>query len=157
MSLGRLLGTLRRDRAHDPGRAWRGAPDATPIHTLLDQRGVPWRLSRAELSARFGVKGGVILLTGRRPFLPGLVRPLSTPAGPDLPLEARPSEFSAMTRFAGGPVEDVRRTAEEVGLYLGRGRVIRSGRAAQCLWRFGPASLSLASTPDGCAICIRLA
>lgn len=158
MSLARLFGSLRREaRAHDPERAWTGAPDATPIHGLLDQRGVPWRLSRGELAARFGVTGGVILIATTRPFLPGLVQPLATPGGPDLPPDAPATEFSAVTRFGADPLEDVSRTAAEVGLYLGRARVARTSQAATCLWRFGPASLSLASTPDGCAVCIRTA
>ncbi len=157
MSLARLLGLRREDRAHDPERAWKGVADATPIHGLLDQRGVPWRLSRGELAARFGTAGDVILIATTRPFLPGLVQPLATPAGPDLPPDVPAVEFSAVTRFGDDPVEDVRRTAAEVGLYLGRARVAQADRGATCLWRFGTASLSLASTPDGCAICIRTA
>jgi hypothetical protein len=158
MSLGRLFGSLRRaDRTHDPKRAWTGAADATPIHGLLERRGVPWRLSREELATRFGLTGDVIVITSRHPFMPGLAQPLSTPAGPDLPRDMPASEFSAVTRFSGAPIEDVRRTAEEIGLYLGRARVAHTSRHATCLWRFGPASLSLESTPDGCAICIRLA
>lgn len=157
MNLASLFGTKspRDRRAHDPTRVWTGAADKTPVHTLLDQRGVPWRATVGELAERYGVAGGMIQIATPRPFLPGLARPLMARA--DQPLDAPASEFTALVRFGDDPAEDVRRTAEEVGQYLGRAIVRESREGAECLWRFGVASVGLHSTPDGCEISVRLA
>lgn len=157
MPLARLFGSLRsRRRAHDPTQRWSGPPDATPIHTLLDQRGVPWRLTAADLVQRFGETDGRVEIPTAQPFLPGLVRPLSAALDPHAPRDRPATAFSALVRRSGDPAGDLRLTADEVSLYLGRVRIHRSGRAATALWRFGAASLELVATPDGCRVDIRL-
>lgn len=156
MSLASLFGLRPREgRAHDPTRPWAGPADATPIHGFLDQRGVPWRVPRGELVERFGVTDGAIPIATPRPVLPGLVGTLTTPAG--LPASLPADVFTGLVRLGGTPAADVRQVADEVSQYLGRARVEESRTGAECLWRFGAASLSLRSTPDGCEICIRTA
>ncbi|MBX3484373.1 hypothetical protein [Phenylobacterium sp.] len=156
MSLASLFGLRPREgRAHDPSRPWAGPADGTPIHGFLDQRGVPWRAPRGELIERFGVTDGAIPIATARPVLPGLVGALTTQAG--LPPSLPATEFTGLIRLGGTPVADVRQAADEVSQYLGRGRVEESRAGAECLWRFGAASLSLRSTPDGCEIRIRTA
>ena len=158
MSLASLLRLRPRERrTHDPARAWTGPADATPIHSMLDQRGVPWRATRGELAERFGVAGGAIPIATPHPFLPGLVRPLATPVGPGLEPDLAATEFTGLVRLGDDPLADVRQTAGEVGLYLGRARLAETRGGAECLWRFGDASLALVSTPDGCEIRIRTA
>lgn len=158
MSLASLFGLrLREGRTHDPTRAWAGPADATPIHALLDQRGVPWRAPRGELIERFGVEGDAIPIATTRPFLPGVTGPVTTPAGPGLPASLPATEFTAHVHLNGSPAAAVRQTADEVSQYLGRVRIDESRAGAECFWRFGAALLSLRSTPDGCEICIRTA
>jgi hypothetical protein len=158
MGLGSLFGFgSRESRMHDPSRPWTGPADATPIHSLLDQRGVPWRAARGELIERFGVTDGAIPIATPRPFLPGAVRPLATPAGPGLPASLPATEFTGLVRLGGSPSADVRQTADEVSQYLGRVRIDESRAGVECFWRFGSALLSLRSAPDGCEICIRTA
>jgi hypothetical protein len=155
MSLARLFSLGGKGRVHDPERPWSGPQDQTPIHGLLDQRGVPWRATRDELVERFGAEGEGVLIPTSRPFLPAVVGPLRAEAQVDA--AGRASVFTALSRYGDDPAEDVRRTAEEIGQYLGRARVSRTGEEWGCLWRFGSASLSLRGTPRGCEIRIRTA
>lgn len=66
------------------GRLFRD--DANPIHTLLDGIGAPWRLTRSELSDRFGVhtdsayQWNIIELRTAKPIVDHLIKPLSTQA-----------------------------------------------------------------------------
>lgn len=151
MQLARLF--RREGRAHDPTRPWTGPADATPVHGMLDQRGVPWRLNRGDLVDRYGIETDetfqrpVVRIAEPRPFLPGLVAPLSVQVGPELSPRVPATEYFAVAWFSDDARENVRRSADEVAQHLGRGRIANVQNAIEAQWRFGAASITLRGWP----------
>ena len=151
MNLLRLFGF---GRAEPAAPAWSGALDATPIHAWLDAAGIPWRLTRAELAERYGIRPDpaygwdVLQMPTEHPLLDGLIRPLSAQAFRIISPRGPATQFSAITYFGDDARENVRRTARQLEPTLGRIRLGEpSGNTFGGRWTFGPASVRLTGWP----------
>lgn len=148
MKLLRLLGFGR-----PAAPVWAGPPDATPIHAWLDGAGFPWRETRADLAARFGIRPhpaygwAVIEIPTDPPLLDGLIRPLSAQVFDLMSPHMPAARFSGLIHFGDDPRVTLRRAAAQLETRLGATRIAPENNTIKAVWRFGPASVTLTIWP----------
>jgi hypothetical protein len=136
-----------------PAEAWTGLLDDTPVHGLLDGIGVPWRATRAELAARYGVvthpayEWPVIPFPTQPPLVDGLIYPLSAQAFPSLSPRAPATAFSAVVSLGDSVRRNIESPLAQLVPRLGEQRVGRQHNTLRAEWRFGRASLTLTAWP----------
>jgi hypothetical protein len=120
---------------------------ANPIHRMLDAIGVPWRLTRAELEERFGVHSDpaylwdIITIETQRPFVEGLIRPLSVQAFEQFSPLVPASDFNGVVSLGSDARENLRRTSHELVRRLGDATASNSSNTIGWKWSFGAARL----------------
>lgn len=154
MSLGRLFGFLRRGAsAHEVAAVWTGPLDDTPIHRLLDAKGVPWRAARGDLAQRYGVRTDpaygwpVIPIETPEPLIDGLIQPLHAQAFETLSPRAPASELFAVAWSGNDARRNIREAAAQLSAHLGPARVERQYNTMHAKWRFGRAGVELTVWP----------
>ncbi len=124
------------------------------IHALLDATGVPWRLPRRELSARYGIKRhpaydyDVIEIATPSPLVSNLLWPLSAQVSPRFSPHLPAIRFSSATFITDNSRDNLRRTARELEPTLGHTRIVERYNTVQCEWTCSPASLRLMVWPE---------
>ncbi len=119
---------------------------------MLDELGVPWRLSRAELAKRYGVRRdaayGWKVIEIATPDLKNLIRPLSAQVFPQFSKAFPAVDFSGFSSWGSDVRENVRRTADQLTRWLGPAEAGNRHNTFRCEWSFGPASVALLGWPD---------
>lgn len=127
-----------------------------PIHQWLDTVGVPWRLTRGELIARYGLEPDSECWPGSYwfdinipvPILDDMIGPLIAqgykPLSPIYPV----LQFRATVSCCDGSEAGIRRLKKKLETNLGRTSIHRSGNETlTCQWWFGAASVTLETEP----------
>ena len=128
-------------------------PDENPIHALLNAAGVSWRLPRAALAARYGIRQhpaygwDVIEIRTPQPIVKGLLWPLSVQVfsqfSPDVPA----TDFSGITSIGDDARENLLASMNELGARLGEPKFADNSNTLSRRWAFGAAALSLTVWP----------
>lgn len=135
-------------------KPYRFATDGdNPVHRLLDAAGLPWRASRDDLTARYGVvqhpayEWDVIELPSRPALVEGLLWPLSAQASPMFSPHLPATEVSGVTWFVDDALENLHRTVEALRPVLGDAEIVQQYNTVRCDWRFGAAAVRLVVWP----------
>lgn len=127
-------------------------PAANPVQEFLDERGLPWRESMADLARRFGVRPhpsydwDVVLLDPESMRLPGRLFPLAANAtrlGAPFP----PDYFFTHVWVGDDPLANIECAAAAISTRLGAAPVGRRWNTLMCEWVAGPASIRLTGYP----------
>lgn len=124
-------------------------PSVAPLHEYLDAIGFPWQSSRAWLQARFGIRSHaaysweVIELESLRPFVSGLLWPLSAAVLPEFSTKMPAVEFSGVSFFYEDARDNLHLTRSQLVPILGEGWSTETSNSLGHEWRFGPASVEL--------------
>lgn len=121
---------------------------------MLDGWGVPWRASRRELAARFGVHicpwsadTEVVLVPGERAFLPGLLRPFSywesDRNDPDFP----PLSLTGSLWVGDDALGNLDAARRELKTHLGGGERYDMSNTRGWRWHDGAASVTIIGWP----------
>lgn len=130
------------------------ADGENPIQRLLDEIGLPWRQTRAELEAEHGVEADplhdwdVITFGGTKSIVQGLLRPLSAQAFPRFSPKVPIARFSGEAWFADEACDNLRRAAADISARLGPAPVGRSYNTLVSSWACGAASIRLLAWPQ---------
>lgn len=125
-----------------------------PIHHALDQLGMPWRSTRAELANRFGVQqcywsldDVVELAISPKPF-PGMVAPVSFRTDGDCSIHVPPLRFHAYADPHNDALRNLDAVRAVIEPLLGPGQYQdQSVNARGWEWECGPASITLYAFP----------
>jgi hypothetical protein len=126
---------------------------SNPIHTLLNELHVPWRLPRAALAERYGIRQhpayqwDVIAIETAPPILQGLMWPLDVQVRPQFSPAMPATHFSAIARIGEDAHENLRHCAAELAPKLGEPEIVDSANTQGKCWMFGAASLRLTVWP----------
>jgi hypothetical protein len=124
-----------------------------PIHELLDEAGVPWRLPRAALAERYGIRQHpayqwkVIAIETAPPIVHGLMWPLDVQVRPQFSPAMPATHFSALTGISDDARENLRHCTEQLTPTLGEPEIADSSNTLGKRWAFGAASLSVIVWP----------
>lgn len=124
-----------------------------PLHKLLEDAGVPWRLPRSALAERYGVRQhpayqwDVIEITTPLPFVQGIMWPLSAQVRPQFSPAMPATYFSAIARVGDDARENLRYCTEQLAPRLGKPEAHDSTNTLGKRWAFGAASLRLTVWP----------
>lgn len=124
-----------------------------PIHAWLDEVGIPWKASRAELAASYGITkqpdrfNEAVEIGVVPPPLEGLIRPiyiqLSDHFTPYLPA----TEFFGDAYFGQDERANVHRTAAQFAKFLGETPIANHLNTVRAVWTFGRAKVELMAWP----------
>jgi hypothetical protein len=124
-----------------------------PIGAWLDAAGIPWRSTRGELIARYGVAKrsdgpyGVVEIGLKPPPLKSLVRPLYAPQSKYFSPHVPATEFVAETYFTTDERENLRRTADELRVHLGPVQIADHWNTVRVVWTFDRSRVRLLAWP----------
>ncbi len=124
-----------------------------PIHRMLDANGVPWQSPRGELEERFGVhpdpayRWDIIEIETQRPFVKGLIRPLSVQAFEQFSPYVPATDFNGMVSIGSDARENLRHATEQIVPMLGDPAASNSSNTIGWEWSFGAARLSVTVWP----------
>lgn len=124
-----------------------------PISKELDGAGIPWRMSRAELAARYGVRRHaaydweVIEVDTPQPIIEGLLWPLSTQVAPQFAPHLPATQFTGCVRMTDDPLENFRRAVARFMPTLGPVAATSSANSIEICWPHDAARLTLIVWP----------
>jgi hypothetical protein len=125
------------------------SPTHSPLHDYLTSIDLPWHWSRASLEKRFGIRRhaaynwDVVEILTPRPFVHGLLWPLSIAVLPELSTTMPATEFSGSSYFGADARENLLLTADQLTSVLGEGTATETSNTLGHGWKFGPASIEL--------------
>jgi hypothetical protein len=128
-------------------------PGVDPVHAVLDHAGLPWRVPRAALAQRYGIRRhqaygwDVIEVETERPIVHGLIWPLSVQVSQQFSPRLPATVFSGITHFGTDARDNLRRTADQLSPRLGAARIGDHYNTVQCEWRSGAAAVRLTVWP----------
>lgn len=120
-----------------------------PIQLYLSEIGLQWLLPRAFLVKRYGVRPhavydwDVIEFETPRPFVKGLLWPLSAQVSPQFSPNEPATEFSGVLYVSDNAAENLRCTVDQLQPFLGEGTVLRSSNSIGHRWVYSLASVEL--------------
>lgn len=123
------------------------------LHEYLNAVGIPWELSRASLAAKYGIKvhpaysWEVIEITTHRPFLDGMIWPLSVQVFSNFSPHMPATEFSGVAYHCDNAQENFARSVDELKLQFGEGKATGNSNTLGYKWTFGPGSVELIAWP----------
>ncbi|MEM5421271.1 hypothetical protein [Paraburkholderia ferrariae] len=121
----------------------------TPLQEYLNAIGLPWQSSRASLQERFGIRlhpaynWEIIEIDTPRPFVRGLLWPLSTAILPQFSPRMPAIEYSGASYFTEDARDNLHLTRAQLMPLLGEGKPTQTSNSLGHEWRFGPASVEL--------------
>lgn len=124
-----------------------------PIHQALDAAGIPWRIPRSELAARYGVRRhaaydwDVIEIDTAPPIVDGLLWPLSAQVLPLFPLHLPATQFTGLVHVGDDALENFRAAGKHFASTLGPGETHPSANSIEHCWSQGAARLRLTVWP----------
>jgi len=124
-----------------------------PIRQMLAVAGIPWRVSRAQLAALYGVRRhpaydwDVIEIDSAPPIIDGLLWPLSAQALPQFPPHLPATQFTGLVRVADDAVENFRFAVQRFTLGLGPGETHAGANSIELCWSCAAARLRLVVWP----------
>jgi hypothetical protein len=124
-----------------------------PIRHALDTAGIPWRLPREELVARYGVRRhpaydwDVIEIDTTPPFVEGLLWPLSTQVLPHCAPHVPATRFTGVVRSSDDAAENFRFAVGKLAPLLGPGETRPTGNSLEMSWESEAARLRLTVWP----------
>ena len=127
--------------AGNPGLAW------------LDAAGLPWRSSRAELAARFGVhadnpyRWNLVSLDVRPPPLDGMLWPFGFQAFEHFNPAMPPERLSTHVWGADDADANIRHAAAQLGRVLGPQAIVERYNTRRTEWRWGTTLVTLIAWP----------
>ena len=127
-------------------------PATNPIHDWLDSTGVPWRVSRADLTARYGVstdnpyRHEWVSLTIPPP-LEGMLWPLTFNASTHLPPQFPPLSLSTRIAISNNPETNIRFVADQLAQVLGPKDVAVVANTLEADWRCDAALIRITAWP----------
>ncbi len=130
-----------------------GDPSENPIQKALDVAGLPWRTSRAELVARYGIRRhaaydwDVIEIDTAPPIVDGLLWPLSAQVLPQFSPHLPATQFSGLVRVAEDALENFRFAVNRFAPGLGPGQTFPSANSIELCWSCAAARLRLLVWP----------
>lgn len=130
-----------------------GDRSENPIHKALDAAGIPWRMSRADLAARYGVRPhaaydwDVIEIDTPSPIVDGLLWPLSVWVQPQFPLDLPATQFTGLLRVSDDALKNFRLAVAHFGATLGPGETQSSANSIETCWSCAAARLRLVVWP----------
>lgn len=133
------------ERSHTDGR--------NPIHAWLDAWGLPWRESRGDLIARYGITQqadrAFDAVEIHRPHKPikGLIRPLYFQISEHYSPHVPATEFFGNAYYAPDEDTNIRQVAKELSASLGPANVEGHLNTLRAIWTFGRARLRLLAWP----------
>jgi len=110
------------------------------LWAYLDEIGFPWRLDRASLADRYGVKQHpayrweVIEIETTPPVVMGLLWPMSTQILPQFSPRVPATEFSSVTYFGEDARQNLAETIGRLSSYLGDGQRTRTSNTIGHAW-----------------------
>jgi hypothetical protein len=128
-------------------------PVENPIHETLDAAGIPWRASRSELTARYGVRRhaaydwDVIEIDTTPPIIGGLLWPLSAQVLRQFPVDLPATQFTGLVHVGEDACENFRVGMRRFALVLGPGETYSSANSVEYCWSHGAARLRLTVWP----------
>lgn len=124
------------------------------LWAYLDEIRFPWRMDRASLVERYGVKQhaayswDVIEIDTPLPFVGGLLWPVSAQTFPQFCLSVPATEFSGVTYFGKDARKNLYKTSEQLSRHFGDGQQTRASNSLGHKWNLGPASVELYVWPS---------
>ncbi|MCA3080218.1 MAG: hypothetical protein ING71_15680 [Rhodocyclaceae bacterium] len=124
-----------------------------PVHSLLDQAGIPWRETRRTLIDQFGIEKhpaygwDVINFSADANLVGGMIYPLSAQAFPQFSTAYPATEFSSVCYFGEDERKNIQKAAKQLARKLGPAPVAVKYNTLHCEWKFGAASVSLTTWP----------
>ncbi|HKD20792.1 MAG TPA: hypothetical protein VKB71_02205 [Rhizomicrobium sp.] len=128
-------------------------PAGNAVHIALDEADIPWRLTRKELSKRYGVRKHPaygwqdIFINTRHPFVAGLCYPLAAHVLPAFSPHLPATDFMSATSFGTDARRNIRLTAEELAQRLGEITIEEHYNTVHCVWNYGAAEVRLTAWP----------
>lgn len=151
VSLKRILAALGLAAPDPPQTPWRGGLYDSPLHRWLDAAGFPWRATRAELAATYGIRADPAyswpVLSVPFPGIDGLIHPLTAHADDRYPLSVPATEFTGRATVGDDARVNLRHVADQLFPHLGPTRIGPLNNTIRAEWVFGRASLTLMSWP----------
>ena len=123
------------------------------ILNILEAAGIPWRISRAELAARYGVRRhaaydwDVIEIDTTPPIVDGLLWPLSAQVLPQFPPHLPATLLTGLICVADDALQNFRFAMGRLAASLGPGETRSAANSIELCWSHGPARLSLTVWP----------
>lgn len=152
VSLKRVLSVLGLAGRDPPQAPWRGQLYDSPLHRWLDDEDFPWRATRAELAALYGVHPHPAykwpMLSVPTPMLDGLIYPLAAHADARYPLSVPAAEFSGHASLGPDARVNLRHVYDQLAPHLGPTRVEPYNNTVRAEWAFGRAGLTLMAWPE---------
>ncbi len=127
--------------------------NGSPLPAWLDASGLPWRSTRAELAARYGVSTDnpyqweVVSLAVAPPPLDGLLWPFGFQAFDRYSPAMPPTRMTSHLWFEDDAEANVRRALEQLAPHFGPRAIEARYNILQAEWRWGDASVSLMAWP----------
>ncbi len=129
-------------------------PAEYPIRALMDSTGIPWRLPRSELAARYRVRPhpaygwDVIEIETPRSFFPDLLWPLSVQVFPNFSTQMPATEFSSRVYVDADARTNLSVAEKRLTDFLGQGNSRNSSSNTLArYWKFGAALAELIVWP----------
>ncbi len=128
-------------------------PAGNPVQAWLDAANLPWRSTRGDLTARFGIhtdnpyKWDIVPLEIRRPPLDGMLWPLGFQAFARYNTALPPERLSTHLWIADDADANIRHAAAQLARPLGTRRIEDHYNTRQVEWRCGLASVTLTVWP----------
>lgn len=124
-----------------------------PIQQTLDAAGIPWRVPRAELTARYGIRRhaaydwDVIEIDTAPPIIDGLLWPLSAQVLPQFAPHLPATQFTGLVRVAEDALENFRGAVKRFTPVLGAGETHSGANSIELCWSCAAARLRLVVWP----------
>ncbi len=137
---------------HEPRLSY-PQPDVNPVQGWLDVVGVPWRSSRADLTAKHGVgadnpyRWDIVSLNVEPAPLPGMLWPFGFLAFPQFSPNVPPGRLSTHIYLGTDPETNIRAAAASLGDLLGEVAIANRYNTRYAEWRRGAASVTLRVWP----------
>lgn len=124
-----------------------------PIRNMLDAVGIPWRVPRAELAARYGIRRhaaydwDVIEIDTTPPIVDGLLWPLSAQVLPQFPPHLPATQFTGVVYVSDDALKNFQFSMQRFMPTLGPGETHPSANSMELCWSFGAGRLRLTVWP----------
>ncbi len=124
-----------------------------PLLAWLDAAGLPWRPTRGELAARYGIhtdnpyKWDLVPLDVRPPPLQGMLWPFGFQAFPRYSPAMPPVTLSTHVSVGGDAEANIRFAADQFAQHLGARTIADEYNTRRVGWRWGAASVTLLAWP----------
>ncbi|MGQ3202970.1 MAG: hypothetical protein ACT6TB_07695 [Sphingopyxis sp.] len=129
------------------------ADGQNPIHAWLDACAIPWRESRGDLIARYGITQQadrafeVVEIDGPEKPIKGLIRPLYFQLSEHYSPHVPATEFIGDAYYASDEGTNIRRVAKELSAYLGPANLEGHLNTLRAIWTFDRARVRLLAWP----------